>query len=467
MKNVKPKLLLLIFFIIMPQKVYADSSDSYIYTVENGQATITGYNGAGGDVVIPDTLGGYPVTNIGYSSFHNCSSLKSVTIPNSVTSIGEYAFFNCSYLTNVAIPSSVTSIGNCAFLSCSSLAIIVIPKSVVSFGYDIFAKCTSLTSVTIPNNMTTIRHAMFYNCIRLSNIDIPNSVKSIEDYAFYNCNFTNVTIPNSVTSIGESAFLSCRGLTSITLPDSVTSIGVQAFSYCNGLKSVVIPNSVSTIGDYAFLDCTSLVTIIAYPETAPSIAINTFKNIPSAAVLYIPTSAVGYNSEPWSQLTQLNIPKTLTGIEITTKPTKTEYVVGQNLDLTGMVVTGNYNNGTTATVPITEANISGFDSSKIGSQTVTVTVDGQTATFTVNVIAKAVTGIAITTPPTKTAYVEGQNFEMAGMVVTATYNDGTTAVVTGYTVDPSESLVKGNTKVTLSYERKTTFQSITVAAKAF
>ena len=45
----------------------------------------------------------------------NCSSLTSVTIPDSVTSIGGYAFMNCSCLTSVTIPDSVTSIGYNAF----------------------------------------------------------------------------------------------------------------------------------------------------------------------------------------------------------------------------------------------------------------------------------------------------------------------------------------------------------------
>jgi len=156
----------------------------------------------------------------------------------------------------------------------------------------------------------------------------------------------------------------------------------------------------------------------------------------------------------------------LTGIEITTKPTKIEYVFGQCLDLTGMVVKRIYNDGTKSAVDVTATNISGFDSSKVGSQTVTVTVYGQTATFTMNVIAKSVTRIAITAPPTKTAYVEGQNFDAAGMVITATYNDATTAVVTRYSINPAGALTMEDTKVIVSYEGKTTDQTITVAAKA-
>ncbi len=71
----------------------------YEYTVENGEATITWYNGDGGDIVIPSELGGYPVTSIGDWAFAYCYSLTSVTIPDGVTSIGDYAFEWCTRLT--------------------------------------------------------------------------------------------------------------------------------------------------------------------------------------------------------------------------------------------------------------------------------------------------------------------------------------------------------------------------------
>ena len=93
------------------------------------------------------------------SAFNDCTSLTSITIPDSVTSIGDSAFNSCSSLTSVTIPNSVTSIGESAFSYCSSLTSITIPNSVTGIGDYALSNCTSLTSVTVPNSVTNIGDA--------------------------------------------------------------------------------------------------------------------------------------------------------------------------------------------------------------------------------------------------------------------------------------------------------------------
>jgi hypothetical protein len=85
------------------------------WTTNNGTITITRYTGPGGDVVIPATINGMPVTRIGNVAFFICTSLTSVTIPDSVTSIGDHAFGWCISLTRVVIGARVTDIEDMAF----------------------------------------------------------------------------------------------------------------------------------------------------------------------------------------------------------------------------------------------------------------------------------------------------------------------------------------------------------------
>jgi len=187
------------------------------YSVSNGSATITRYNGSQSSVTIPkeipDATGSIPVTSIGRDAMQN-GSLRSVTIPNGVTSIGVYAFSN-PYITNVVIPSSVTTIANYAF-SESGLRSVVIPDSVTSIGTSAFAYCDSLLSVTLSKNITRIEVELFGGCNKLTSVVIPNSVTSIGVFLFpYSTNLTNIVVGAGVTNLPDLAFGYLPNLSSV------------------------------------------------------------------------------------------------------------------------------------------------------------------------------------------------------------------------------------------------------------
>ena len=202
-------------------------------------------------IEIPATYKGRAVTSIDYGAFVNYRKLTSIyytgtasewaqidglsnlmvsemtlyignepvteVMLEDITEIKPYAFRGCSSLTSITIPDSVTSIGNGAFSGCSGLKNVTIGNSVTSIGYEVFYKCSSLTSVTIGGSVTTIGYCAFSGCSGLTSVTIGNSVTSIRDNAFSYCsNLTSVTIGNSVTSIGRGAFSSCNALTKVT-----------------------------------------------------------------------------------------------------------------------------------------------------------------------------------------------------------------------------------------------------------
>ena len=206
----------------------------------------------------------------------------------SLTNIGDMDFSGCSSLTSITIPESVTSIGSRAFSGCSSLTSITIPESVTSIASYAFDGCSGLTSVTIPNSVTSIGAQAFWKCSGLTSVTIPDSVKSIETSTFRYCSsLVSVTIPNSVTSISNRAFSNCSSLTSVIIPSSVTNIGSNVFNSCNRLTTVIIPSSVTSIGVGAFYGCDDLTSVTVGIETPLAISENTFSNRANAT-LYVP-----------------------------------------------------------------------------------------------------------------------------------------------------------------------------------
>ena len=244
-------LALILFLALLPGGALASAEDDWWYELRGGEAEIKGYDGTDSAVVIPSSLGGYPVTSIGNSAFEGCSWLTSVTIPEGVTSMGYGAFSGCSglqrvdisdlaawctiafsdsanplnyahrlylngeELTKLTIPSEVTNISAYAFSGCSRLTSVTIPEGVTSIGVRAFESCSRLMSVTIPASVTSIGSGAFSDCCSLTSVTIPEGVTSIEDWAFSGCSLTSVTIPATVTSIGESAFSYCSAITDV------------------------------------------------------------------------------------------------------------------------------------------------------------------------------------------------------------------------------------------------------------
>ena len=171
---------------------------------------------ASGSLEIPSTYNDLPVTSIRGYAFLNCTSLESITIPDSVTLIGDVPFGRCSSLTsiNLSNANAYYTANNGVLFNKNEDTLITYPAG------------KSGEEFTVPDSVTSIAMGSFYGCSSL----------------------TSVTIPDSVTSIGEGAFSLCSSLTSITIPESVTSIGDRAFYDCSSLTSVIIPNSVTTLG---------------------------------------------------------------------------------------------------------------------------------------------------------------------------------------------------------------------------
>jgi hypothetical protein len=174
-------------------------------------------------------------------------------------------------------------------------------------------------------------------------------------------------------------------------------------------------------------------------------------------------------------------PVIVTGISIKSPPTKVDYDEGEAMDLTGLVVTLTKSDGTSEDVPLADFAAHGIttepaDGATLGTgdTEVIITANGQATTQVITVETApptTVTGVTIKTPPAKTNYIEGEQLDLTGMVVTLTKSVGTTQDVVfadfaahSIITSPENGIVlsTANTAVVVIINGKTATQEIIV-----
>lgn len=231
------------------------TTDNVKYTMDqiSQTAKVTGYTGTDTELVISDTYGGYPVTEIEKSAFKNNIYVELVSLPSGLKTIGQEAFSGCTSLKQISIPDSVTDMGDDVFNGCYSLVSAKMSLGLNNIPKETFYGATALKSVTGINNVTNIYTNAFYNCRNLSSFVFPSGLTTISSYAFYNCSsLPDIVLPDSVTTMNWNAFQYCSGAKAIIVSGGLLSIESRAFYGCTGVTDVYIPSSINKIYDYAF-----------------------------------------------------------------------------------------------------------------------------------------------------------------------------------------------------------------------
>ena len=242
-------------------------------------AAAVGYGGVGGDggeVSVPASFGGAPVTELGAHLFAGNATVTDLTIPASVTTIGLALAQNATALETVTFEDRTQDIvwgmdtfGAWTFAG-SSVQSIDLGDGLVTVPKIFATGAASLQTVTFGNAVASIGAEAFKNCISLGSVALPASLRTIEGDAFWGCTaLTMLTFAEGVTEIGNNAFRGCSLLASVVIPASVTNMGTAVFQDDVALTSVTFADRAQTVvfavdalGSWMFFGCSALDTVV-------------------------------------------------------------------------------------------------------------------------------------------------------------------------------------------------------------
>ncbi len=240
-----------------------------------------------GDLIIPDTFNGLPVTEIAENALSGNSKITAVSIPASVKAIGKNAFKGCSGISSVSIMNLINYDIHGIFAECPNIENVVFSlDNAEGFMHDwrniLFGSGTpvnsnyyqcsdtafvpaSLTSVTL-YDVALIPDGMFAGMKSLKRVNINGNPSTIGNYAFDGCSsleFAAAPVFETVTSIGSYAFRGCNSINfgQLRIPNTIKYLGNGAFDSCNTITAVDIPNLINYDINGVFTNCPNIESV--------------------------------------------------------------------------------------------------------------------------------------------------------------------------------------------------------------
>ncbi len=280
----------------------AESTD---WNYDANYAILRGYDGAGGNVVVPAEIDGFTVDVIGINVFKG-DTITSLTLPETVLELRSNAVASCEKLTSVTLPQSLVVINRMNFFSCNALSEVTIPASVRYIGDTSFRFCDALRKITFEG----VCPAIDMDCFSVLPDDAVAYVPD-DQLEAYTAAFENAGSTVSVQPSGKNAVLvenngyvedefdfdaSTGTITSyngyatyLAIPETiggapVKAIGPEAFARHSYLAFLELPEGLESIGDSAFYNCETLGRV-RFPSTLKTIGSNAFYNAYKSSVL--------------------------------------------------------------------------------------------------------------------------------------------------------------------------------------
>ena len=443
----------------------------------------------------------------GNRQFISCSKLSNVSLENGITRIPAYCFSGCSKITEIAVPASVTSIEGRAFsdtslknleiangvkfiwesaFSNTQLVDVLIPASVIKIDKNAFS--TKVTTNIALNKKTNEISGSPWGAtgtitwlVRVEKLEIthmPSKVKYLIGEAFDSTGLVVTAYYNNNTSglvpIGsiDSSFpniLTKRGNNTITFEfdEQSASFDVLAIDI-DGIEIETLPRKLKYYSGDSF-DSTGLSILVKYTDGTSEIKTTGYEvsgfdsssaGEKTVTVTYKAPTVLASTRTTSFAVTVVDVSE----IEVNTFPEKTEFLSGESFDSTGLSILVKYTDGTSET-KTTGFEVSGFDSSSVGEKTITVTYKTHTTTFKVTVYG--LSGIRITSFPSKIYYKIGETFDPSGLTVASVRQDGTEEEITGYDISGFDSSTAGSKTITVSYNATVNGTSKFVGSDSF
>ena len=295
-------LVLSLLMLVLCIPALAESTD---WNYDANYAILRGYDGAGGDVVVPAEIDGFTVDVIGISVFKgdtitsltlpetvlelrsnavsSCENLASVTLPQSLVVINRMNFFSCNTLSEVTIPAGVRYIGDTSFKFCDALRKITFEGVCPAIDMDCFTSLPEDAVAYVPDDQLEAYTAAFENAG--SEVSVQPSGKNavvVENNGYVEEEFDFDASTGTITSYNGYA-------TYLAIPETiggapVKAIGPEAFSHHTYLAFLELPEGLESIGDSAFYNCETLGRV-RFPSTLKTIGSNAFYNAYKSSVL--------------------------------------------------------------------------------------------------------------------------------------------------------------------------------------
>lgn len=433
------------------------------------------------------------IASIGSYAFYGCNALSDLSIPDTVSVIGSYAFSGCTALLSVRLPEGVREIGERAFQNCTGISEIIFPGTLEEIGDYALYDCISLRSVTIPPNVASVGSMAFYGCDKLETATVLTRSAEYGNIIFYGCDkletvygFAGSTIesyaqkrdlPFTVLEFTSVSISSPAQKTEYFIGDTLDTTGLKLTARLENDVQIEINGGFAAEYDFSsdgsktvsilFADFICTYQVVVQKVEPVEIRLSGYT---LADRYYIGDSLAGkinaihviYNNGAqetvtagfsvsyafdtpgesqiavsyldYTQYFTVQVAKvTAASLEVVSRPTKTQYFTGDQIELSGLVLRVRYNSGVIENISSGWTFTGSADNA--GKQTITVEYGGIGTEIAIYVTEVKAAAIRIAAMPGQLTYYRGTALNDDGLVIAVDYNNGTSKEITsGWTL---------------------------------